>query len=503
MDILPVEIFASIAQYLSIDELVTCCSICKSWREIFGHDLLWRSRCDQSLAEYLRKTDSIVEPHFVSLLPDSSTLSPIGEWRLSDMRQIHLWENWRLGRCVRQQFDSSESAHPQCTFLTDDLVLRIYGNSVGVWDVYKDPSDLSEPMCLFPQWDVDLCQMFGKDKVVVVQNIAVLVFSYEVHSTMWPLDFVFFFNEPEKRPEKYVEDMAMPVLKEDESYSIRFAVVGNVFVGCQKNEQIMHVWNLETGQKLKEEILSTNVKCSIKELYHSKTSQDILVDACEENGSFYNFHVYNVNRLEFLPFRSRHKLYGIISKKCCIHGDYIAIRLDFNLYIYNYKTCELIKTVEKVVADPQVLNDLFVFIENPNLFDFRPFNKLCACDPSVPYKDLFLTRQNTQRFAVIGGKFYIYDKSIKETVSSGDSDAGSTGWRDLRSKRGEKSVLEYFERKVWHIHKKRGPVKTKSRVFWYRETANVVANKSCTRVISSNLTGHLSGEEQFWLHTFW
>ncbi|KAG8284056.1 hypothetical protein J6590_003747 [Homalodisca vitripennis] len=406
--------------------------------------------------------------------------------------------------CVRQQFDSSESAHPQRTFLTDDLVLRIYGNSVGVWDVYKDPSDLSEPMCLFPQWDVDLCQMFGKDKVVVVQNIAVLVFSYEVHSTTWPLDFVFFFNEPEKRPEKYVEDMAMPVLKEDESYSIRFAVVGNVFVGCQKNEQIMHVWNLETGHKLKEEILPTNVKCSVKELDHSKTSQDILVAAREENESFYNFHVYNVNQLEFLPFRSRHKFYGnLTNKKFCIHGDYLAIRLDLNLYIYNYKTCELIKTVEKVVADPQVLNDLFVFIENPNFFDFRPFNMLSACDPSAPYKDLFLTRQNTQRFSVIGGKFYIYDKNIRETVSSGDSDAGCTGWRDLRSKRGGKSVLEYFERKVWHIHKKRGPVKTKSRVFWYRETANVVANKSCTRVISSNVTGHLSGEEQFWLHTFW
>ncbi|KAG8284055.1 hypothetical protein J6590_003746 [Homalodisca vitripennis] len=406
-------------------------------------------------------------------------------------------------RCVRQQFDSSKSAHPQCTFLTDDLVLRIYGNSVGVWDVCKDPSDLCEPMCLFPQWDVDLCQMFGKDKVVVVQNIAVLVFSYEVHSTKWPLDFVFIFNEPEKRPEKYVEDMAMPVLKEDESYSIRFAVVGNVFVGCQKNGQIMHVWNLETGLKLKEEILLTNFNCSIKELYHSKTSQDILVAAREENGPFNNFHVYNLNRLEFLPFRSSHMFYGNMSKKCCIHGDYLAIRIYFHLYIYNYKTCDLIKTVEKVAADPQVLNDLFVFIENPNLIDVPPFNKLSACDPSAPDKDLLLTRQNTQRFSVIGGKFYIYDKNFRDTVSSGDSDMGSAGWRDLRSRRAGKSILQYFERKVWHIHKKRGPVKTKSRVFWYREMDNVVANKSCTRVISSNFTVHLSGEEQFWLHTFW
>uniref|UniRef100_A0A1B6KV50 F-box domain-containing protein n=1 Tax=Graphocephala atropunctata TaxID=36148 RepID=A0A1B6KV50_9HEMI len=503
MEKLPVEMVATIAQYLSVEELVQCCAVCRDWREVFGHDLLWKPHCDQNLAEYLRTTKSKVEPHFVVSHSEDSTLSPLGNWRISYMRQVHLWENWLLGRCFREHFDCSESAHPQHTFLTDDLILRIYGNSVGVWNVSDSPGDLHEPMCLFSQWDVDLCQTFGKGKIVVVQNNAVLVFSFEESCIKWPLDFVFFFREPQKRTGKNLEDLDIPVVKEEEIYSTRFVVVGSFFVGCQKNEQLMHVWNLETGQKLSEETLPLSATYSIKELVYSKTTKDILVAAHQERESMFNFFVYNLNRLEFLPFRAKYKSINNLSQKGCIHGNFVALRLDLNLYIHNYKTCQHIKTVNKVVADPQVLNSLFVYIENPNLFDLHPFNTLTACNPYAPDATLFLTRQDTQRFSVIGGRFYIYDRHVDETLSSGDSDAGSAGWRNLRSNRGKKAPIEYFERKVWHIRKKQLPFKTKTRVFWFRETANVVANKSCTRVISSNLTDHLSGEEQYWLHTFW
>lgn len=66
MESLPEDVVLIISQYLSGGDLASLCATSHSYRDILNRDMFWKSRCDTELARYLRCTQCVVEPGFVS-----------------------------------------------------------------------------------------------------------------------------------------------------------------------------------------------------------------------------------------------------------------------------------------------------------------------------------------------------------------------------------------------------------------------------------------------------
>ncbi|XP_046667105.1 uncharacterized protein LOC124358899 isoform X2 [Homalodisca vitripennis] len=382
MESLPGEMIAEIGRYLSVADLAACSATCRTWREKFNDDRIWRRRCTLRLAEYLENTDTTVSPDLQ--LTEHDSLSPLSMWHARFIRENHLWNNWREGYYKVHQMACIYKGKIHTKFYKNDYVVMVLINKVKVWDVRDVPSCLlMNPCKLDPAFVVDYFQFLSEDRIIFMQSSKVSVFRMSVTSSHWPLIHSFYFDERLSTEDFSLDDVKTRRPREDRIVSVLksyfYTVSGEYFIGvAPESARLVHIWNIKTGGKLKEVICPvSNPDSYFTKLYHAHNpSSDVVLVALENIQEGRNLrarthlYVYNLSELRFRDFTHCLAGRGSTLHKCMIYEPYIFIKDYFFLSIYNYKTTRLID-IKPAVSIPIVLNGNVIYVTGGKFMQFN------------------------------------------------------------------------------------------------------------------------------------
>ncbi|XP_046660010.1 uncharacterized protein LOC124353966 isoform X1 [Homalodisca vitripennis] len=367
---LPEEVLEIIVAHLTAKELAACCGVSLGWRELFNKDIFWKRFCDKRLPEYLRTISSRVTPRFVIPQNSNSDLTPLCDWRLSYMREAHLWANLLEGRHTIEYLDSEvNSVIIQCKFLKNDFLLTL-GSKIVVYDIRATPVIYVEnPIRLLPMHSVDLCEVFG-DRIVIVQYFVVQVYHINLVLQNWPQERIFVYNQDTECTFEENQDinshiLGLPLCARKPVCKI----IGNIFLGSDQINGSIHIWDLKTGKKIKEEVFKLALSSRFIEFKPSTTCKTEIVVVLKQNmadGECFLFLVYNLQSFEFYPLAKSYSRYS----QCLLFGEHLAIVSFNNLQILNYKTCEMIRELFSESVTIDVWKNNIVFNEGKNLRRF-------------------------------------------------------------------------------------------------------------------------------------
>ncbi|XP_046659969.1 uncharacterized protein LOC124353941 [Homalodisca vitripennis] len=385
LECIPQEVIEIIAATLSVEDLVACCGISRRIREVFGSDNLWKKHCDPELAEYLRTTPCSVEPPFVSPETEDCTLSPIGCWRLAFMRENHLWNNWRQGKYKKEKMQmlsglkNVPTTFPIRRFITNDSVLSLSSDVLEIFDVKEFPfKEVVQPISLPVNasscgWKIEVMD----NKIVAIALSNVQIYDLDYTTGLHSLEHTFFFEESEKLN---IKDVTV-LKREFEARHIMplfrgFRIVeGKFFVGALLRESTLHIWNLETGIKLKVEDCPTlHVTDSVK----GSGTNNLIMSIRRSDTDSTTFVAYSLTSLSFLPFRIvKEGLFQFV-----VHKEHIGIHSYDFIEVYDYLTSVLLISYptndiqfQNHAIHPQFLGDNLLFVSDTVLKLFNPVTK--------------------------------------------------------------------------------------------------------------------------------
>uniref|UniRef100_A0A1B6K4G1 F-box domain-containing protein n=1 Tax=Homalodisca liturata TaxID=320908 RepID=A0A1B6K4G1_9HEMI len=383
MERLPIEMIAKISCYLSVADLVACSATCRTWREIFSDDMVWRRHCTLRLVEYLENTDTTVPPGLQ--LTEQSSLSSLPVWRTRFIRENHLWNNWRQSNFRIHEVVCNEGlGKTHAIFYENDYLVTVANDKVQFWDIRDKPICLiNDPCELDYTLNIDQVELLSEDRILFVQSSKVSVFRISVTSSPWSLIHTFYFDE-RHLPEDFSEEGRSPPFYKDDDESIEeicfYVVSSDYFLGVAAGySRLLHVWNINTGEKLKEVICPVrNPNSCFTGIYDShKSSSDFLLlteeDAEEEDCLLrvrMHVYVYNATELRFRDFIQTRigRVNSLYS--CRIFEPFVFIKDYFNLAIYNYKTSTLVH-VMPAVSNPKIFNGNIIFVSQGSFIEFN------------------------------------------------------------------------------------------------------------------------------------
>ncbi|KAG8246747.1 uncharacterized protein LOC124365828 [Homalodisca vitripennis] len=356
MQSLPEELVEMIAHRLSVRDLTRCCTVSRSWREIFGQDRLWQPHCEVDLADYLAGCKSRVKPRFVSPETNESTLSEIGTWRLCYMRQTHLRNNWNKGNyqeCRGFYNDSDLDYVFKRIFYKKNYILEFKEEKIVVWDVRRIPVVYGDiPYQLSANPEIGVFEVIGSNKIVVLQDTLVVVYSLNLKRKSLRVVHMFLFQTSEKLAGTD-EELYDLIVEERKYVRVECTVVRNILVGIVKEEKPLrvHIWNVETGEKLKEQSFPCSDSLTISSFSQNNKTLNILFDLGEEidEQTIVHHYVYNLTMLAFYPFHIKHQIRNVyrtyLSQEfySILCDKFVAIWVNNTLYVYNLLS-ELIYT---------------------------------------------------------------------------------------------------------------------------------------------------------------
>uniref|UniRef100_A0A1B6LFD5 F-box domain-containing protein n=1 Tax=Graphocephala atropunctata TaxID=36148 RepID=A0A1B6LFD5_9HEMI len=374
VELLPTELIENIAVFLTPKELAACCAVSCNMRELFGDDVIWRGRCNRDLVEYLSTTTCKLDPPFVSPQTKESTLSPICFWRMTFMRENHLWNNWRQGKSstevIQNQHSEDSKYNTIChIFLTSDVILAFFRDRIELLDVREHPAaDATPPIHLNSYFSQETQLKSGNDMILTMRETLVQVHKVNLSERVCTLRHEFFLNRSEK--------LAVSGKYDNESTKrCLYEMIGHYFIGVIKGESIMHIWNLETGEKLKEEVCPLVRSCQISQIKPS-TRLNLIITVKVGSGDV-NILAYSLSSLSYLPFKETYKT----NVDCYVCENFVGIHHNGQLDVFNYQTPELLLKDQLIIRHPQFLNSNFVFIDDQTLKMFNPRTRVLKSTP--------------------------------------------------------------------------------------------------------------------------
>uniref|UniRef100_A0A1B6LTU1 F-box domain-containing protein n=1 Tax=Graphocephala atropunctata TaxID=36148 RepID=A0A1B6LTU1_9HEMI len=412
------EVVEIIAASLTVKDLAACSAVSRRMREVFNSDVLWRRHCDQDLAEYLRTTPCKVEPPFVSPESEDSTLSPVCYWRMAFMRENHLWNNWRLGICKTEEFKTQQTGY-LCQqinqpFLTNDIILSLSSDTLEVFNVKQTLfEEVVQPISLLRNGLVDRKIVGTGNKIIVMYSSYVQVYKLDFITGDSSLDFTFYVDEPEKLNIKDVNEFRREFLTREISGTFDgfITVEGKYFVAVCQRESVMHIWDLETGMKLKEENFCPSY-CNTNGNKGSGTN-NLILSFSQSSVHPTIFLSYSLTDLAYLPFRVE------LDGRCRfdVHNEFIGIHCNFSFTIYNYLTSTRLFICLQDPSSPNnrcvfpqhsyILGNYFLYLDNDVLKFFNPLRQrveLCLEGIKsfvVLYTNLVVLRKKCNQIEII------------------------------------------------------------------------------------------------------
>uniref|UniRef100_A0A1B6L7J0 F-box domain-containing protein n=1 Tax=Graphocephala atropunctata TaxID=36148 RepID=A0A1B6L7J0_9HEMI len=399
---LPLDAVELITNYLTLTDLAACCAVSRGMREVFDDDVLWRRHCDRELAEHLRTTPCRVEPPFVSPEIEESTLSPVGYWRMSFMRENHLYNNWRLGRFKKEFL--VDKGYNKCWpysigFLTNDIMALVTTDRINILDVKSYPAvEAVEPIYLFVGLPYTLQMYYENNMIVIMYGSSVQVYHLDFSTKQSFLNHVFFFESPEKIRNIFVDFEHKFSKNKHQRFLIEKLrlIVEKYFVGILPGEFVMHVWDLEKGVKVKTENLP--ISKGLIQAVKGSDSKLVVIAVVGVDPFDQTYLVYNLTDLRFLPFRHKDSS----SVEFYVVNDYIGFWVPYTLSLYNLRTSEMILQCNAAAHHPmQNLGNHLYFVQHFFLTVVSPKNKYLKCE--------LLT--DTKSFKILTKKFVRIQRS--------------------------------------------------------------------------------------------
>lgn len=359
LQFLPPEVIGEIASYLSTQDISACSATCFLLRQALNDDLVWKKKCSFKELDYFKWGECEVEPDFEwdKNEPSSLPLPKVCTWRKYVMMQTHLWRNWKFGeyKTVDIEFGSKSQVFDgtQVVFYENDfLFLHSYDvtqpNTLDeIWSVQRNPF-------LHSTLNLNLNQYIGEDvgnycssafKINVVDNKLVislkrLVLIYDISLSSFskiPLDHAFFFDG--SNGESYDTNNETSIVSGDYYIGVKSRTSSHVPANV---ELILYLWNIQTGEKLKEE--NVILKSTVIDNYSLLMSEDnkhlILKLRVKKNRFMYHYYGYNISKLEFSKF--------VVKVNYCdfeiFFDDHVIGAGLQQLFLYSYKTSEKIAT---------------------------------------------------------------------------------------------------------------------------------------------------------------
>ncbi|XP_054262672.1 uncharacterized protein LOC128986358 isoform X2 [Macrosteles quadrilineatus] len=419
MEYIHCDLAMEVAKYLTPKDISTCCSVSLHWREVFGSNEVWKRLCDSEIEEYLRTTPCVVEPTFKLPQHLDTSLPPLSEWRAAFLREQHLWTNWKKRNFKTVEYDlgnenDKKTFSSKHQFVTNDLLIRFFTNSVELWDVRADCQVLKDTIS------------FGKTKwytpTVLKNGIVTLKGHYDDNGYDHHFIEILKVNQNESTViikwhiELNDKELSLkPGCSEnsvvDSFFSVRnlkivitpggkcigyFPFTGSV---CIKNS--FCVWDLETGVELRKEFpyLPLNELIIIGCKSVSNQCEDVMVivpystSTPDSSGHYLGTlecNVYNANKLKFLPFK---KMFTLIYREdsepecsgdnlfpCVITDGFLAFsdcghEVKEFIRIFNYQTGHELYKLETNGYNTRmiVIGDTFLFTKKTSLpTDYTP-----------------------------------------------------------------------------------------------------------------------------------
>lgn len=366
LEILPIEVNTVIASYLKARDVGRCCATSSTMREIFSDNSIWRPRCKKELAGYLKTTPGKVIPIFVDPQRENSSLSPLPEWRISYMRENHLWNNWRKGKYIKEQIDNRSSLADFHMFYNNDCVIAIYPDRIELLDVKRFPAlKVVENVYFGIKRPFNLKIEIANDMLVFLLGSGVQVFEVDLSRKKCPLKHTFFFENSLASTNSGSHEKSMfNVPKRD--FGGKRLIVGNIFIGILKGESTMHIWNLETGQKLKEEASCLLKHCQVLEIQATSDTMHVVLTVGNAKQETKTLLAYSLETLTFLSFNERLNM----NSEYSVYKDFVVIRFENIVRVFNYQTSIMLAT-KPTDSFPKVVKNNLLFIENRDIIVFN------------------------------------------------------------------------------------------------------------------------------------
>lgn len=290
-----------------------------------------------------------------------SGLSDVCEFRLSFMRQTHLHNNWSRGRVKMYEMapktDFFRQPESCCIFYGNDLAItnglpkRAIMNGgfsvVELWDVKGDPTLISEIEILLARANVintsnQVFFSFG-DFLVSLDVDLVHVLKITPKSRKLQFKHSFYFHQENKSKGKVKKYSSIRSNRDYSATDSQGTLIGPMFFGSYSiptEDKKMHIWNVETGLKLKEE---TFEDCTFVKFYGDDTSRNCenLTIVVQKSESIFKTLIYDITQLAFKPFLVTT---SESPEDCKLLGQFIAVHTLHTINMYNVETSKLVKS---------------------------------------------------------------------------------------------------------------------------------------------------------------
>lgn len=257
---LPVEVHERIFILLPVKDILSCCLVSAQWREAVNKNMIWKRFCSRAILSEIENKENMVEPAFVPP-PESSTLSSVCKSRLNYMREVHLKNNFRNNRCVEHKLSRVNYYQDKTEFVGKFMLLNDSSkNTFHIWDIDDEPVLCQSVQYLLQEMCLETFEAIGNRLLIVQCNLLQV---YEVVDDKFTLEMCRLFDKDEECSKDIPSDNTI-----GSWYSLNVGLhpcdftsinktVGKYFVGIVEPSQlqysVIHIWDLESGKKLKEE----------------------------------------------------------------------------------------------------------------------------------------------------------------------------------------------------------------------------------------------------------
>lgn len=415
--IFPQELVEKVANFLSLNDILSCCLVNSSWRRAFNDNRIWFDLCSKRSPVHFDKFCYIEEqctvvPRFEFLDIKCDTLEQICKWRERFMQEAHLTRNWRHGR---------HSKHMIIDFLEDDRDdfnfrnIQCAGNftivpyserrEFYVYNIYEKPI-LTQIIKYSLDYMIEDFFKLSNNRLVIVQCTLLQVYELSQEEESVILTHAVLFDSPEQA------SLNLPKANTSSWYSSNVGLYpcevsfagdhnGKYFIGTVYNSYPIkypniHIWDIESGKKVGTKCLPF-CKQSILDITFSvfKSLVFVLVkfpDA-DSNGSN-SIYQFDFETFEFSPSVVQFNYvvpYILFSDEYILNVD----KLCKNIYFWNHKNGKL---VNKIPCKNR-LNPLTLSVVNNHLLYAENF-ELTAIVRVIPLSNVRLSAELSVSFNV-------------------------------------------------------------------------------------------------------
>lgn len=271
---------AAIAEYLGPRDITSCSGVSVGWRAVFNINRVWKPFCSFSPHYFLEELNR-VKPGFDVPQVEGVRLEPLCQWRVTFLKEMYVLTNWKKGLFLSDEVElrsnkclyamdavDSQQNHWMflCCSVKEGLKLEVWNikgvpflqMTTNMRHVYKNIDNAIENN------NVNFKLYLSEDKLLFVYNnlVTVLSFKHPHFFLEFLYNFSFVHTAPFFTPKKltHLPQGTLCEVKVIKNYL--YGVSYSTHDWKQHFSPSVHVWNLNTAVKVKDNCVVETKGCT-------------------------------------------------------------------------------------------------------------------------------------------------------------------------------------------------------------------------------------------------